>query len=475
MEASERWTASPRAMEANREDALKSLAVAVAAHERGDAEKALRFARKSDALYPTSESAELIQRVTAAASSSAGAPPAGAAEAVGGEGATGATSATGATHGAAGAEAGGTAADAAAAASAGASGGASSAADATAPAASASAVPESPGAALVRHVLTAADHYAVFGVDRQVEDQVVRKIYRKYAMQLHPDKNTSPGAEDAFKIVAEAMQTLNDQARRYNYNATIAKKQWDKEQSARQQKAKRAAPQPVPPWNPTLPPGVPAQAFFVLRCPSCGLGMQIALPNHVGYQSMFYPVVCPTCRLPSQAEVKGYPPMPQPSHSQPHVQPAAKKGGGKATKGGANAPKSKEKSPPKPKPKPPPKRAPPPKKKRRRVWQSSSEDEDDEVEVSEVEEVSEEEEEEESSSEGGVKSEDEDDGTHHTCWYCNEYGEMICCDKCPRVFHFECLIPPMRKSDMPEGDWFCPICVAEQIAKEEAAKLKQEE
>ena len=37
-------------------------------------------------------------------------------------------------------------------------------------------------------------------------------------------------------------------------------------------------------------------------------------------------------------------------------------------------------------------------------------------------------------------------------------GELLCCDSCPRTFHFECLA--IRKSDLPDGDWICPLCVA---------------
>ena len=73
-------------------------------------------------------------------------------------------------------------------------------------------------------------------------------------------------------------------------------------------------------------------------------------------------------------------------------------------------------------------------------------------------------------------SDDDDngeDGNERECHYCGEIGELLCCDGCPRVFHFECLIPPMRKADMPKGDWYCPLCkqvLGEDDEREAAAR-----
>ncbi len=42
------------------------------------------------------------------------------------------------------------------------------------------------------------------------------------------------------------------------------------------------------------------------------------------------------------------------------------------------------------------------------------------------------------------------------CWVCHDGGDVLCCDKCPRVFHIQCSGLPKA----PEGDeeWFCPVC-----------------
>lgn len=53
-----------------------------------------------------------------------------------------------------------------------------------------------------------------------------------------------------------------------------------------------------------------------------------------------------------------------------------------------------------------------------------------------------------------------EDGKMGECHYCKDGGELLCCDGCEKVFHFECLVPPMRQADMPDGDWFCEYCTA---------------
>ncbi len=47
------------------------------------------------------------------------------------------------------------------------------------------------------------------------------------------------------------------------------------------------------------------------------------------------------------------------------------------------------------------------------------------------------------------------------CDICTDGGDLICCDACPRSFHFDCLVPPIKEGDILDGeDWFCPYCVA---------------
>lgn len=43
------------------------------------------------------------------------------------------------------------------------------------------------------------------------------------------------------------------------------------------------------------------------------------------------------------------------------------------------------------------------------------------------------------------------------CEVCQQGGEIILCDTCPRAYHMVCLDPDMERA--PEGTWSCPHCV----------------
>jgi len=58
------------------------------------------------------------------------------------------------------------------------------------------------------------DFYKILGVDKTATDEELKKAYRKMALKYHPDKNKSPGAEEKFKEVAEAFETLSDKDKR---------------------------------------------------------------------------------------------------------------------------------------------------------------------------------------------------------------------------------------------------------------------
>ena len=62
------------------------------------------------------------------------------------------------------------------------------------------------------------DYYAALGVKRDASADEVKKAYRKLAQKFHPDVNKDPGAEEKFKEVAEAYQTLKDPEKRAAYD-----------------------------------------------------------------------------------------------------------------------------------------------------------------------------------------------------------------------------------------------------------------
>ncbi|KAF9914150.1 hypothetical protein BX616_008858 [Lobosporangium transversale] len=58
------------------------------------------------------------------------------------------------------------------------------------------------------------DFYKVLGVKKDATDTEIKKAYRRLALQMHPDKNGAPGADEAFKIVSKAFTVLSDPQKR---------------------------------------------------------------------------------------------------------------------------------------------------------------------------------------------------------------------------------------------------------------------
>ena len=50
------------------------------------------------------------------------------------------------------------------------------------------------------------------------------------------------------------------------------------------------------------------------------------------------------------------------------------------------------------------------------------------------------------------------DGHDDRCYVCGNYGELLMCEYCPRVYHLHCADPPL--STVPEDDWVCHICLS---------------
>lgn len=53
-------------------------------------------------------------------------------------------------------------------------------------------------------------------------------------------------------------------------------------------------------------------------------------------------------------------------------------------------------------------------------------------------------------------AEQDDDEHQEFCRVCKDGGELLCCDSCPSAYHTHCLNPPL--TEIPDGDWRCPRC-----------------
>ena len=62
------------------------------------------------------------------------------------------------------------------------------------------------------------DYYAILGVERGASAEDIKKAYRKLARKYHPDVSKEPNAEEKFKEMGEAYETLKDPEKRAAYD-----------------------------------------------------------------------------------------------------------------------------------------------------------------------------------------------------------------------------------------------------------------
>jgi DnaJ family protein C protein 7 len=66
------------------------------------------------------------------------------------------------------------------------------------------------------------DYYKILNIEKDANDSEIKKAYRRLAIQTHPDKNPDdPQAEERFKDVGEAYETLSDPEKRERYDSGV--------------------------------------------------------------------------------------------------------------------------------------------------------------------------------------------------------------------------------------------------------------
>lgn len=72
--------------------------------------------------------------------------------------------------------------------------------------------------AACRQILRTRDHYDVLAVPRGAEEATLKTAFRRRAREVHPDKNASPLAAEAFKRLQKASDILTDSVARRRYD-----------------------------------------------------------------------------------------------------------------------------------------------------------------------------------------------------------------------------------------------------------------
>ena len=77
----------------------------------------------------------------------------------------------------------------------------------------------------IPHRKMAKDLYQILGVDKNADDETIKKAYRKLALKYHPDRYATATdaekkeAEEKFKEINHAYEVLSDKTKRGNYDA----------------------------------------------------------------------------------------------------------------------------------------------------------------------------------------------------------------------------------------------------------------
>mmetsp|Transcript_41267 Transcript_41267/g.98803 ORF Transcript_41267/g.98803 Transcript_41267/m.98803 type:complete len:456 (+) Transcript_41267:408-1775(+) len=195
-------------MEVNKESAEQCLEIGAKALKNKDYARAIKFLKKSLALYPLPGAEALLASAERAASSSNGDASASASASASG---STSSSSTSFNH-----------SSTRSAAAAGAAAASSSTTTSSGTGNDGRAYTQAQ-VEIVESILRAKEggrgaHYRVLQLQQTCTEAEIKKSYRKMALKLHPDKNSAPKADEAFKAVGLAYATLSDPQKRTIYD-----------------------------------------------------------------------------------------------------------------------------------------------------------------------------------------------------------------------------------------------------------------
>ena len=70
----------------------------------------------------------------------------------------------------------------------------------------------------VKRIRKCKNYYEMLGVSKDFTESELKKSYRKLALAFHPDKNSAPGASEAFKAIGNAYAVLSDADKKRQYD-----------------------------------------------------------------------------------------------------------------------------------------------------------------------------------------------------------------------------------------------------------------